>query len=53
MFFEPCIYCHIIKNLYFFFLYVLIIYIWITVLMYRDIFTSYIMTCCLLIVYVE
>jgi hypothetical protein len=51
VFFEPCICCHIIKNLYFF-LYVLIIYIWITVLMYRDIFTYYIMMCCLLIVYI-
>jgi hypothetical protein len=51
VFFEPSICCHIIKNLYFF-LYVLIIYIWITVLMYRDIFTCYIMTYYLLIIYI-
>jgi hypothetical protein len=39
-------------SIFFFFLYVLIIYIWITMLMYRDIFTCYIMMCCLLIVYI-
>jgi hypothetical protein len=52
VFFQTCICCNMTLNLYFC-LYVLIIYIWITLLMYKDIFTSYIMTCYLLIVYIE